>query len=124
MLEAEARALAVLLRVALRLLPLPRVVALLTRIPRSRDRVATAADCARAAADATNSVAHPTCLFTSLTAFGLLARQGYAARLVIGAARSPGFDAHAWVTVAGVPLVPSDREYSALWSYDVSAGTR
>ena len=44
--------------------------------------------------------------------------------MVIGAARDGGFDAHAWVTVAGVPLVPSEREYRALWSYDVTAGAR
>ena len=124
MLAAEARALAILLRVALRLLPLPDVVRTLARLPRSRDRVTSAADCARAAADATRAVAHPTCLFTSLTAFGLLARRGYAARLVIGAARDEGFDAHAWVTVAGVPVVPSPGEYSPVWSYDVTAGAR
>jgi len=124
MLAAEAGALAVLLRVALRLLPLPHVVTMLARIPRSRDRVTTAAACARAAARASRRVAHPTCLFTSLTAFGLLARRGYAAQLVVGVARDGGFDAHAWVNVAGVPLVPSAREYSPLWSYDVTAGAR
>lgn len=124
MLAAEAGALGILLRVALRLLPLPHVMTMLARIPRSRDRVSAAADCARAAAHAARVVAHPTCLFTSLIAFGLLARRGYAAELVIGAARDGGFDAHAWVTVAGVPLVASAREYSPLWSYDVTAGTR
>ena len=124
MLAAEAYALAILLRVALRLLPLRRVVTALARLPRSRDHVTSAADCARAAADATRAVAHPTCLFTSLTAFGLLARRGYAARLVIGAAADDGFDAHAWVTVEGVSLVPSAGKYSPLWSYDVTPGAR
>jgi transglutaminase superfamily protein len=124
MLAAEARAIAVLLRVALRLLPLSRVVTMLARIPRSRDRVATVADCARAAADATRSVAHPTCLFTSLTAFALLARRGHAPQLAIGAARHGGFDAHAWVTVAGVPVIPNAREYSTLWTYDETARAR
>lgn len=124
MLEAEARAMAAALRVALRLLPVPRIIAMLARIPRSRDRITTAADCARAAAQAARVSAHPTCLFTSLTAFGLLARRGYAAQFVIGAARHEGFDAHAWVMVEGIPLTPGAREYSPLWSFDVTAGAR
>jgi hypothetical protein len=120
MLRAEARAIAALLRVALRVLPLPRTVLLLARIPRSRDRVSTVADCARAAADAVHVAAHPTCLFTSLTTFALLARRGYAPRFVIGGARDGGFDAHAWVTVGGTPVLACTLEYLPLWSYSVA----
>jgi hypothetical protein len=122
MLRAEAHAIAAALRVALRLLPLPRIVALLARIPPSRDRISTTADCARAAAHAVHAAAHPTCLFTSLTAFALLARRGYAPRFVIGAARDCGFDAHAWVTVGDAPVIPGAREYLPLWSYSVADG--
>jgi hypothetical protein len=124
MLAAEARALAIVLRVGLRVLPLPRIAALLARMPRSGDRISTADDCLRAATHAVRLAAHPTCLFTSLTAFGLLARRGYAPRLVIGAVRDDGFDAHAWVTVADVPRIRGAREYSPLWSYAVRADAR
>jgi hypothetical protein len=122
MLRAEAHAAAALLRIALRLLPLPHIVALLARIPASRDRISTPADCAAAAAVAARRAAHPTCLITSLTAFALLARRGYRVRFVVGAARDDGFDAHAWVTIADVPLVPCARQYVPLWSYGAYTG--
>jgi hypothetical protein len=120
MLRAEANAIAAVLRLALRVLPLPQIVALLARMPGSRDRISTAADCACAAVDAAHRAAHPTCLFASLTAFALLARRGFGPRFVIGAARDRGFDAHAWVTVAAVPLTLSAREYTPLWSYSAA----
>ena len=127
--RAEAHAIAALVRVLLRLLPLPRVAALLARIPRTRS-LSTPRDCVAAAAEAARRAAHPTCLFTALTTFALLARRGYRPDLVIGAARvgrgfrprQAGFDAHAWVNLAGVPVVSNARDYAALWSYGTSAG--
>lgn len=114
-LRAEAHAVAVLIRLALRLLPLPRIAALLARLPRTR-RDASASDCVSAAAVAARNAAHPTCLYVSLTAFALLARRAYAPRFVIGAAHDPEFDAHAWVTIGGVPVIPCVREYVPLWT--------
>ena len=112
--RVEAHAIAVVIRLALRLLPLPRVVTLLERPVRARRSVSTTV-CAAAAAEAARHAAHPTCLFTALTAFALLRRHGHAPRFVIGAARGPAFHAHAWITVGGVPLVPSVG-YVPLWS--------
>lgn len=113
-LRAEAHALAAAIRVALRLLPLPRLVVCLARLPRVR-RAAAPAACASAAAEAARRAAHSTCLFTALIAFALLARRGYAPQLVIGAARDGGFDAHAWVTVAGTAVTACPRDYVPLW---------
>lgn len=113
-LRVEAHAIAAAIRVALRLLPLPRLVVCLARLPRVR-RAADPAACACAAAEAAGRVAHPTCLFAALTAFALLARRGYAPQLVIGAARDRSFAAHAWVTVDGTPLTACVRDYVPLW---------
>ena len=118
--RAEAHAIAALVRVLLRLLPLPRVAALLAQLPRTRS-LSTPDDCVSAAAEAARRAAHPTCLFTALTTFALLARRGYRPHLVIGAARGAGFDAHAWVNLAGVPVVPNARDYATLWTYGTSA---
>jgi hypothetical protein len=118
--HAEAHAIAGVIRVALRILPLPRVALLLANLPRARRPVSTAGECVSAAADAVRRAAHPTCLYTALTAFALLARRGYAPRLVIGAARDGGFGAHAWVIVGGAPVIPCTRDYAPLWSYGAS----
>jgi len=119
--RAEAHAIAVAVRIAVRLLPLPRIVALLAQLPRAHRSVSTTDECASAAADAARRAAHPTCLFTALTAFALLARRGHAPRFVVGAAHDGGFDAHAWVTVGGAPMIPCTREYVPLWTYGMSA---
>jgi Transglutaminase-like superfamily len=118
--RAEAYAIAALVRVLLRLLPLPRVAALLARIPRTRS-VSTPRDCVSAAAEAARRAAHPTCLFTALTTFALLARRGHRPHLVIGAAHGAGLDAHAWVNLAGVPVVANARDYATLWTYATKA---
>ena len=118
--RAEAHAIAALVRVLLRLLPLRRVAALLARIPRTGS-VSTPCECMSVAAEAARRAAHPTCLFTALTTFALLARRGYRPHLVIGAARGAGFDAHAWVNLAGVPVVPNARDYATIWSYATTA---
>jgi hypothetical protein len=113
------------IRIALRLLPLSRVVALLARLPRAYRWTAGTAACMAASVEAAGRAAHPTCLFTSLTAFALLARRGHGPQLVIGAARDGGFSAHAWVTVDGAAVIPCDREYVPLWSCGASsAGAR
>lgn len=120
-LRIEAHAIACAVRVAVRVLPLSRVVAMLSKIPRTGEASRSSTDeCARAAVDAARRAAHPTCLYDALTAFALLVRHGHAARLVIGAAHAAGFAAHAWVTVDGMPVQPSAREYVPLWSYGAS----
>jgi Transglutaminase-like superfamily len=118
--RAEAHVIAAAVRIVVRLLPLPRIVALLARLPRAHRPVGTTVECASAVADAVRRAAHPTCLFTALTAFALLARRGHEPRFVLGAANDRGFDAHAWVTVRGVPVIPCTREYVPLWSYGTS----
>jgi hypothetical protein len=124
-LRAEAHAIAGLIRVAVRILPLPRIAALLAHLPRTRRTVSSPGECASAAADGARRVTHPTCLYTALTAFALLARRGHAPSLVIGAARVDGFDAHAWVIVGGAPVMAGRRDYTPLWSYAASpAGAR
>jgi hypothetical protein len=117
--RVEAHAVAALVRLLLRLLPLPRVVSLVAQLPHTRC-VSAPRDCASAAASAARRIAHPTCLFTALTTFALLARRGYSPRIVIGVARGHSVDAHAWVTLAGMPVVPCARDYAALWSYGTS----
>jgi predicted aconitase with swiveling domain len=53
--------------------------------------------------------AHRGCLARSLVLVDLLQRRGVAATLVIGARADPTFRAHAWVEVAGEPLLsPGD----------------
>jgi hypothetical protein len=109
-----------LIRIALRILPLPRVVALLGRLPGAGPPLNSPTECAFAAAAAARRAAHPTCLYTALTSFALLARRGYAPSLVIGAARDGGFNAHAWVIVGGAPVLPCRRDYTPLWHYAAS----
>lgn len=115
--RVEAHALAAVIRVAVRFLPLPQIVVFLARLPRARESVSGTWTYASAAEEAVRRMAHPTCLFTALVAFALLERRGYAPRFVIGAARDCGFDAHAWVNVDGVPVLPCAREYVPLWTY-------
>lgn len=114
-LRMEAYAIAVLVRVGLRVLTLPRLSGLLAGLPRARDGASERA-CLAAATMAAGGAAHPTCLFTSLIGFALLARRGRDVRLHLGVARTPGFEAHAWLTSASVPLepVPTTR-YTPIW---------
>ena len=123
--RTEALAIAGLVRVAMRILPLPRIAVLLAHLPRTRRTLGSPSECASAAADAAGRAAHPTCLYTTLTAFALLARRGYAPSLVIGAARDRGFEAHAWLIVGGAPMMPGRCDYTPLWNYAASpAGAR
>ena len=118
--RAEAHAIAAITRIGLRVLPVPRLASLLAHLPHARPTGDTIDECASAAADAAARSAHPTCLFTSLITFAMLARRGYGPRLVIGASRDDGFDAHAWVTVGESPLGTLEREYVPLWSCRVA----
>ena len=119
--RAEAHAIAALMRVALRVLPLPRIVTLLARLPRAQQCRDGIAECELAATEAARRAAHPTCLFTALVAFALLVRRGYLPCFMVGVSRDHGFDAHAWVTVDGVALIPSVGEYAPLWSSGASS---
>lgn len=111
----EALALAGIVRVAVRLLTVRRLLVLLDRMPRTRG-VETAGECAALGAKAAGRAAHATCLYSALTTYGLLARRGHAPRLVIGARHAPGFAAHAWVAVDGASVEPSAHEYAPLWA--------
>jgi hypothetical protein len=120
--RVEAHAIACGVRLGLRLLPLSRVAALLLKLPRARtSSTRDPRECATAAHEAARRAAHPTCLFRALTAFAMLVRRGYAARLALGAAHAGEFAAHAWVTVDGAAIEPCDREYVPLWSCGASA---
>ena len=119
--RVEAHAFAAAIRIALRCMSIPRLVTLVTWVPRAHRPVGTPDECMRAAEEAAGRVAHRTCLFTALTAFALLARRGHPVRVVIGAARHEGLDAHAWVTVADVPVRGSTRAYEPLWASGIGS---
>jgi len=55
------------------------------------------------------------CLTRALVLTHVLARRGIGSSLVIGVTPEPSFAAHAWVELAGVPLLPADESnYSRL----------
>jgi transglutaminase superfamily protein len=55
------------------------------------------------------------CLVRSLVLTRMLARRGIEAKVVIGVAFTPTFDAHAWVESDGIALLsPGDVEYGRL----------
>lgn len=125
LMRLEACVIAVSVRVALRVMPLPRLVRALAALPGVRaDPVQDADACRRAGAAAVARVAHPTCLFEALTTFGLLARRGHAAVFHVGGARDAGFQAHAWVSVDGRPLDGSTAGYSGIWHFAAESRTR
>jgi transglutaminase superfamily protein len=119
--RAEAHACAFGIRIALRCMSIPRLVTLVSRLPRVQRPSSNVDECVRAAEEAAGRVAHRTCLFTALTAFALLARRGHPVRVLIGAARDHGLDAHAWVTVSDVPLTASTRAYEPLWASGIDS---
>jgi hypothetical protein len=105
LLHAEAIAVAACIRVGLHVLSFRRVASLACR-PRVR-RAARSDDiapCVAAARRAAARVAYPTCLFESLIALAMLNRRGHAVALHLGARRTSGFEAHAWLTVDGRPV--------------------
>ena len=126
LLVLEACALAAAVRVGLRLVSLPRLAALLGRLPRTNQgNPEYAGTCLAAASAAAARVAHPTCLFRSLIAFGLLARRGRDVEIHVGASREYGFNAHAWLTLEGMRIDPLDPAHHAgMWSHPARARAR
>jgi hypothetical protein len=50
------------------------------------------------------------CLVRSLVVMRLLASRGISGRLILGVRTEPSFEAHAWVAVDGVEILPSGGE--------------
>jgi hypothetical protein len=119
----EAHALAAAVRLGLRCCSLRRVASALAAIPASRRQpIEPLPLCLAAARAAASRLAHPTCLFESLVAFGLLARRGYGVELHLGARRGEAFESHAWVTAGGRPCEPEPPPgYTEMWR--VAAGS-
>jgi hypothetical protein len=123
-LRVEALLVACLARAGVRLTTIPRLVRLLARLPRARHADGPGA-CADAARRAVRDAAHPTCLYTSLVAFGLLARRGHDVTFHLGVARAPGFEAHAWLSPRLVALDEALDEalaerpeaFAPIWDY-------
>ena len=100
---------AILVPLALRLRPLPEVLALCDRMPGRVQRPhpphvlaqRTHRWLARGRGPWTSS-----CLTRSLVLYTMLRQHGYAPRLSVGVAgTAQRFDAHAWVTIGGVPVM-------------------
>jgi hypothetical protein len=115
LLVVEAVFVAVFVRGALRVMPLPRVVALLRGSPFRSRRADDVESCVAAASAAAARVAHPTCLYRALVAFALLARRGAPVVFHLGADRAPGFGAHAWLSIDGRPLDQDAGRWPELW---------
>lgn len=120
---AGALGIRVALPVLLRTLPLDRVLAAIT--PRARGAAPRAGALAiiERATDAVTRDFGPTrtaCLKRALMRYRMLRREGYAARFVIGVrpGGADGFEAHAWVTLDGEPLMerePVDYRETFAW---------
>lgn len=113
----EAHAIAAAVRIGMRWCSLKCVASTLAAVPASRRPGSEpVAGCLAAARAAASRVAHPTCLFESLVAFGLLARRGHAVGLHLGARREEVLESHAWITLDGLPCEPdSANRYTEIW---------
>lgn len=122
---AEAFLIAAGVRLALRLLSFRRVVAFVAGLPAARTiRRHDVPVCVAAARRAAARVAHPTCLFESIIALALLRRRGHDATFHLGARRGAGFEAHAWLTVGGLPVDGAgDDAYVCLWRFPLGAAS-
>lgn len=106
--RASALTVAVIMPLALRWIPLPNVLALGDRWPaRARARATPGALARRVA----RWLAHgrgpwsSTCLTRSVVLYVMLRQHGYEPRFVMGVqGAEQSFDAHAWVTLHGVPV--------------------
>lgn len=114
----------VLVPLALRLFPLPGVLALCDRWPRLPLAPRTPSQLASRVRRWLARGRGPwssTCLTRSLVLYTLLRQHGYQPRFLVGVAGSARqFDAHAWVTLDGAPVAdPSDVSgtYSKLLSH-------
>lgn len=115
-LRVEAVLVTCLVRAGLRLTTVPRLVRLLARLPATRPANVPDA-CVDAARRAVRQAAHPTCLYTSLVAFGLLARRGYDVTFHLGVARAPSFEAHAWLSLPARVLDERPEAFAPIWDY-------
>lgn len=112
---AEACVVAVVVRIALPVLPLDRVLSLLASGRRGAAESLDVAGCLAAAATAARRVAHPTCLYESLIAFSMLARRGAPVVFHLGVSSGVPFEAHAWISVAGQIAGDAPRRWPELW---------
>ena len=115
---------AVIVPIALRVRPLPDVLALCDRLPvRARNPHPPAALAHRTH----RWLAHgrgpwtSSCLTRSLVLYAMLRQHGYDARFAVGVAgREQQFEAHAWVTIGGMPIMDPPqvaRTYAAVMSH-------
>jgi hypothetical protein len=106
--RALALAATIVVPLALRLLPLPTVLALCDRWPRLALAPRTPAQLASRARRWLARGLGPwtcSCLTRSLVLYALLRQHGYHPRIVVGVAGTAReFDAHAWVTVGDTPV--------------------
>lgn len=113
---AEVFGLYVRVRIALRRLPLPELLAQL-RGPMSARPAVTVEDqvvgirLGRAVSRALAPLPFDSrCLVRSLVLAAMLSRREIDARVIIGVEPGPDFTAHAWVESDGLSLLPVDRE--------------
>jgi hypothetical protein len=103
-----ALSIAVMMPLALRWLSLPNVLALCDRWPATARVKATPDALARRVSRWLFHGRGPwssTCLTRSIVLYGMLRQHGYEPRFVVGVhGRERAFDAHAWVTLGGVPV--------------------
>lgn len=112
-LMVRAFLLVVRFRLALRLLPWPRLIAFTNRPQKPSSRRFSAQRVEWAVRWASRAVPGATCLTQALALNHLLACQGDACELHIGVNnRSGSFAAHAWVEVNGTPLLSSEAVVS------------
>ena len=105
-LQVHAAACALVVRLALRALSLPRAVRAARAMGSLCRTRASAADCLDAAETHARRFAHGTCLYRALTAYALLAHRHPLARFHIGATTTGERSAHAWVSVGDLVLRP------------------
>jgi hypothetical protein len=110
---------AIVLRAALRTLPLPVAVRLAASLSTVLPARAPGRTCLAAARWATRTWSHPTCLYRAVTTYALLAHRADVV-FHIGVSPRDSFGAHAWVSVAGHPVDRTAARYASLWAASVS----
>ena len=115
----EAGSLAVLMEIALRVLPFNKLLARLDAVDAPPDKIAAASSrqaCERAVDFAYRALPLTrTCLKESLVLLRMLRGRGVTSRLCLGVRKSGGrFAAHAWVEHDGTPLERLDESYAPL----------
>jgi hypothetical protein len=114
----------ILLPLALAIRPLPDVLALCDRVPLRARRPHSPRALAQRAHRWLARGRGPwtsSCLTRSLVLYAMLRQHGYEPRFAVGVAGTEqNFDAHAWVTIGGVPVMdPPDieRSYAQVMSH-------